>query len=38
MEIKTVEVRIERKFNLGNYESVSCSVALWAGLDPEEGQ
>jgi len=36
MEIKTVAVHYERKFNLGDYNSATVGVNLWADLDPEE--
>lgn len=34
-KIKMVSVSYERKFNLGEYESLGIEVQLWADLDPE---
>ncbi|BAZ33758.1 hypothetical protein NIES4074_62720 (plasmid) [Cylindrospermum sp. NIES-4074] len=36
MEIKTISVVYQRKFNLGNYESLEIGCSLWAQIDPEE--
>lgn len=36
MEIKTISVTYERKFNLGDYESVEVGCSLWGQIDPEE--
>jgi hypothetical protein len=36
MDIKTISVTKERKFNLGNYESLEIGCSLWGQIDPEE--
>ena len=36
MDIKTIAVHYERKFNLGDYNSATVGVNLWADLDIEE--
>ncbi|MBE9054260.1 hypothetical protein IQ243_28490 [Nostocales cyanobacterium LEGE 11386] len=36
MEIKTISVTYQRKFNLGDYESVEVGCSLWGQIDPEE--
>jgi hypothetical protein len=36
MEIKTISVSYQRKFNLGDYESVEVGCSLWGQIDPEE--
>ncbi|MCC5640984.1 hypothetical protein LC593_35185 [Nostoc sp. CHAB 5844] len=36
MEIKTISVTYQRKFNLGDYESVEIGCSLWGQIDPEE--
>jgi hypothetical protein len=36
MHVKTIGVSYERKFNLGDYESVQCSISLYADLEPDE--
>lgn len=35
MQMKTISVTYDRKFNLGNYRSLNLAVTLWADL--EEG-
>jgi len=35
MRIKTVSVVYERKFNMGDYQSLNVGVTLWADLDYE---
>ena len=36
MRIKTIAVNYERKFNLGDYNSVTLGCSLWATIDPDE--
>ncbi|WP_193200468.1 hypothetical protein [Nostoc sp. MG11] len=36
MEIKTISVTYQRKFNLGDYESLEIGCSLWGQIDPEE--
>ena len=36
MKVKTISVNYERKLNLGNYQSATVGVALWADLDEGE--
>ena len=36
MEIKTISVTYNRKFNLGDYESLELSCSLWGQIDPAE--
>jgi hypothetical protein len=36
VKINTVSVGYERKFNLGNWESVVISGHMWASVDEEE--
>jgi hypothetical protein len=36
MEIKTISVSYQRKFNLGDYESVEIGCSLWGQIDLEE--
>ncbi|MEA5569226.1 hypothetical protein [Anabaena sp. UHCC 0399] len=36
MEIKTISVTYQRKFNLGDYESLELSCSYWGQIDPEE--
>lgn len=36
MFIKTISTKYNRKFNLGNYESVEIEVGMWADLDEDE--
>ncbi|MCC5639815.1 hypothetical protein LC593_29115 [Nostoc sp. CHAB 5844] len=38
MDIKTISVSYQRKFNLGDYESVEIGCALWGQIDPEEDE
>ena len=38
VKVKTVSVIYERKFNLGDYNSVHIGVTYWADLDDEEPQ
>ncbi len=33
--VKTVSVTVGRKINLGNYESATVGVTVWADIDPE---
>lgn len=33
MKLKTVSATYERKFNLGDYNSLALGVTLWADLD-----
>jgi hypothetical protein len=35
MQIKTISVVYERKFNLGNYQSATLGCTAWADLDIE---
>lgn len=34
--INVASISYERKFNLGDYESLTISVSLWADVNPEE--
>nr|WP_224095959.1 hypothetical protein [Nostoc sp. MS1] len=36
MDIKTISVIYQRKFNLGDYESVEVGCSLWGQIDPED--
>ncbi|MBW4689685.1 MAG: hypothetical protein KME40_32475 [Komarekiella atlantica HA4396-MV6] len=36
MEIKTISVTYQRKFNLGDYESLEIGCSLWGQIDPAE--
>jgi hypothetical protein len=36
VKINTVSVNYDRKFNLGNYESVQIGVQIWASVEDEE--
>lgn len=36
MDIKTISVTYQRKFNLGDYESLEIGCSLWGQIDPEE--
>jgi hypothetical protein len=38
MNVKTVSVTYERKFNLGDYQSGTFGVTLWADLDEGENE
>lgn len=38
MEIKTISVTYQRKFNLGDYESLEIGCSLWGQIDPEEDE
>lgn len=38
MEIKTIAVSYNRKFNLGNFNSVDLSCSLWAQIVAEEDE
>ena len=38
MRIKTIAVNYERKFNLGDYNSVTLGCSLWATIDPDEDE
>ena len=36
MEIKTVSVTYERKFNLGDFNSAHVGITIWADVEPDE--
>ena len=38
MNLKTVSVTYDRKFNLGNYNSAHIGMTLWADLDEDENE
>ena len=38
MKITTISVSYQRKFNLGNYNSVDLGCSLWAQIDVEEDE
>ena len=38
MRIRTIAVSYERKFNLGNFNSVDLSCSLWAQIDGQENE
>lgn len=38
MNITTIAVSYNRKFNLGNFNSVDLSCSLWAQISPEENE
>ena len=38
MKIKTVSVHYERKINLGDYNSATVGINLWADVDAEENE
>lgn len=38
MKITTVSVSYNRKFNLGNFNSVEIGVSLWAQIHEEEAE
>jgi len=38
MKITTIAFSYNRKFNLGNYNSVDLGCSLWAQIDPEEDE
>jgi hypothetical protein len=38
MRIKAIGVNYERKFNLGNYNSVVIGCSLWANIDEDEDE
>lgn len=38
MRIKTVSATYERKFNLGNYNSVNIGVTMWADCEVSEDE
>lgn len=38
MKIRTIAVSYQRKFNLGNFNSVDLSCSLWAQIDGEEDE
>lgn len=38
MIIRTIAVSYQRKFNLGDFNSVDFSCSLWAQIDPQEDE
>jgi hypothetical protein len=38
MKVTTIAISYNRKFNLGNYNSVELSCAIWAQIDKEEDE
>ena len=38
MNIKTVSVTYERKINLGDYNSATIGITMWADVEPEENE
>ena len=36
MNIKTISVTYERKFNLGDYNSATCGCTAWADISDDE--
>lgn len=38
MKITTISFTYQRKFNLGDYNSVDLACSLWAQIDPEEDE
>lgn len=36
MRIKTISVTYERKINLGDYNSATLGVSIWADVDEDE--
>ncbi len=38
MKLKTVSVTYGRKFNLGDYQSATLDVTLWADLDEDDDE
>lgn len=38
MKIRTIAVSYQRKFNLGNFNSVDLSCSLWAQIDGQEDE
>jgi hypothetical protein len=36
LKVKTISVNYERKLNMGNYESATVGVTVWADLDDGE--
>ncbi|MGE4197656.1 MAG: hypothetical protein AB7G11_11095 [Phycisphaerales bacterium] len=38
MQVKTISVTYERKFNLGNYQSANLGTSIWAELDEDDDE
>lgn len=38
MKIRTIAVSYQRKFNLGNFNSVDLSCSVWAQIDGQEDE